>query len=95
MPGWWLRIAFLALAAAGIVVLLQNSSPASAHQPFWRLTDPWEMRNHLEAARAILFGPSLHQWYASGNTTGYSSAIRELKQLISLPDAEQTPVQGM
>ena len=87
MPGWWLRIAFLALAAAVIVVLLQNSSPASAHQPFWRLTDPWEMRNHLEAARAILFGPSLHQWYASGNTTGYAPPFELLAvPLALLPD---------
>lgn len=87
MTGWWLRISFLVLAAAGVVVLLQNSSPGSAHQPFWRLTDPWEMRNHLEAARAILFGPSLHQWYASGNTTGYAPPFELLAvPLALLPD---------
>jgi hypothetical protein len=87
MTGWWLRIPFLALAVAGIVVLLQNSSPGSAHQQFWRLTDPWEMHNHLEAARAILFGPSLHQWYVSGNTTGYAPPFELLAvPLALLPD---------
>ena len=87
MTRWWLRIPFLALAAAGTFILLQYSSPGSAHQPFWRLTDPWEMRNHLEAARAILFGPSLHQWYASGNTTGYPPPFELLAvPLALLPD---------
>src|SRR5438445_11385954 len=87
MTGWWLRLPLLALSGVGLVVLLLNSSLVSAHQPFWRLTDPWEMRNHLEAARAILFGPSLHQWYASGNTTGYPPPFELLAvPLALLPD---------
>lgn len=81
MTGWWLRIPFLALAAAGTAVLLQSSSPGSSQLQFWRLIDPWEMRNHLEAARAILSGPSLHQWYLNGNTTGYAPPF----ELLAVP----------
>ena len=80
MRGWWLRFLFLSLAAAGSVVLLQSSSPESAQHQFWRLTEPWEMRNHLEAARAILMG-SLHQWYVDGNTTGYPPPF----ELVAVP----------
>jgi hypothetical protein len=45
------------------------------------------MRNHLEAARAILWGPSLHNWYLSGNTTGYAPPFELLAvPLALLPD---------
>jgi hypothetical protein len=30
----------------------------------------------------------------SGDTSGYADAITELKQLITLPDAQQTPTQN-
>jgi len=30
----------------------------------------------------------------SGDTSGYAAAIKELKQLITLPDAQQTPTQN-
>src|SRR5690242_9008785 len=77
---WWLRLTFLVVAGAGLVALLATGGRGGVQQ-LWGLTDTWETRLDLDAARAILFGPSLHDWYVHGGANGHPP----LSELLVVP----------
>lgn len=83
---WRVRIPFLAVATAGVAALLATGTAGASR--LWGLADLWEMQVRVGAARAILYGPSLHAWYLhSSIANGYPPPYALLfLPLAPLPD---------